>query len=394
MAARTILYAGKGGVGKTSVAAATARLCAKQGARTLVVSTDAAHSLSEALATEIGDEPAKIAANLWAHQIEHHHELERNWSSVQAWLGESLASEGVQRAIADEMAVPPGAEEIFNLFALKGHIESSKWDVVIVDCAASGETLRLLAFPEVAHRWLTKVVGADGGRLATMRPLASRLLDISLPSESVVDQLQAALAGLTELNSLLRADQTSIRLVLTPDRVVVAEAMRTFTYLTLYGYRTDAVVVNRVFPDELADTYFQSWLELQRQQLVRLDEAFAPIPILRADYMDTEVAGPEMLDRLGAVLFAGIDPSDVLHRSSKPEIQIAQGGRALHVSLPFANKGDISVKRVGRELTLSLNGHSRRIVLPDRIARLPTDGARFEHDTLVVTFGTNTDDDR
>ena len=279
MGPRTILYTGKGGVGKTSVAAATGRRCAAAGLRTLVLSTDPAHSLAEALGEAVSDQPTAVAGGLWAQQVEPQAELERNWSAVQGWLGGMLTEHGMTRIAAEELSVPPGGDELFSLLELKRHHESGAWDVVVVDCAPTGETLRLLSFPDVARWWLGRVLGREAQLLSAARPIARTFLDLELPDERVWADVQRLMANLVAMNAILRdRERVSLRLVMTPDRMVVAEAMRTFTYLNLYGYLTDAVVVNRVFPDEVADTYFGAWRELQHEQLALVDSAFAPSP--------------------------------------------------------------------------------------------------------------------
>jgi arsenite-transporting ATPase len=249
MASRTILYTGKGGVGKTSVAAATARRCAAAGARTIVLSTDPAHSLADVLELALGSEPAPVGERLAAQQITAQVELERNWAAVQAWMGQLLVERGVDRVSAEELTVPPGADELFALLAIRRHFESGEYDVVVVDCAPTGETLRLLSFPDVARWWLEKVFPQQGRLLDAARPIARALLDVTLPGEAVLDDVQRLVHNLIAMHEILRdRERVSLRLVMNPDRMVIDEARRTFTYLNLYGFLTDAVVVNRVFP--------------------------------------------------------------------------------------------------------------------------------------------------
>ena len=292
MRPRTILYTGKGGVGKTSVAAATARRCAAAGRRTIVLSTDPAHSLSDSLEAPVGAAPTQIADNLWAQQVQAQDELERHWSEVQQWLGGLFVDQGVDRIAAEELTVPPGGDELFSLLQLKRHVDDGSWDVVIVDCAPTGETLRLLSFPDVARWWLDKVFGRERQLLAAARPIARTFFDVKLPDERVFAEVQSLVENLIAMNEILRdRDAVSIRLVMTPDRMVIAEAMRTFTYLSLYGYLTDAVVVNRVFPEAVEGGYFGAWREVQREQLALVESGFAPVPVLRAPYFEQEVLG-------------------------------------------------------------------------------------------------------
>src|ERR687893_71009 len=344
MAPRTILYTGKGGVGKTSVAAATARRSAAAGLRTVVLSTDPAHSLADVLDQPVGSEPTELGANLWAQQVSAQDELERHWSAVQAWLGGVLVERGVERIAAEELTVPPGGDELFSLLRLKRHVEEGEWDVIVVDCAPTGETLRLLSFPEAARWWLGKLMGRETQLLAAARPLARAFLDLRLPDEDVMGEVQGLVANLVAMHDILRnRDSVSVRLVMTPDRMVVAEAMRTFTYLSLYGYLTDAVIVNRVFPAELDGTYFGAWRDVQQRELERVREGFAPVPVLCAPYFEAEVLGDAMLDRLAGAVFAGASPTALLHSGLAQEFSLDDGRGEVRLAVPFADKGDVSL---------------------------------------------------
>jgi arsenite-transporting ATPase len=389
MAPRTILYTGKGGVGKTSVAAATARRCAAQGARTIVLSTDPAHSLAESLETPVAGAPTDVGGGLFAQQVQAQDELERHWSAVQDWLGGVLMERGVDRIAAEELTVPPGGDELFSLLALKAHAESGDWDVIVVDCAPTGETLRLLSFPDAARWWLDKVLGREHLLLSAARPLARTFLDLQLPDERAFGEIQKLVANLVAMHELLRdASRASIRLVMTPDRMVVAEAMRTFTYLNLYGYLTDAVVVNRVFPEEV-DGYFGAWRAVQAEQLELVESGFAPVPVLQVPYFEREVLGGEMLDRLGEQLFAEHEPAAVLHDRVTQELSLSEDRAELRLDLPFAGKGDVSLKKIGLELVVRVDGHKRTIMLPGALAAFRPDSASLSEGALVVGFTPN-----
>ncbi len=383
MTPRIILYTGKGGVGKTSVAAATAR---RIGGRTLVLSTDPAHSLAESLQLTVGPEPTEVGGGVWAQQVQAQDELEQNWSAVQSWLGGVLAERGVERIAAEELTVPPGADELFSLLQLKRHAESGEWDAIVVDCAPTGETLRLLSFPDAARWWLDRVMGRESALLSAARPIARAFLDLSLPDERVMEDVQRLVRNLIAMHELLRdASRVTIRLVTTPDRMVVAEAMRTFTYLNLYGYLCDAVVVNRVFPSEVGE-YFGAWRELQSEQLELVESGFAPVPVLRAPYFEQEVMGGEMLDRLAGALFDGRDAGAVLHDRLAQELALEDGRAELRLDLPFVSKGDVALKKIGLELVVRVDGHKRTIVLPSALAGFKPTSARLAEGSLVVGF--------
>jgi arsenite/tail-anchored protein-transporting ATPase len=386
MRPRTVLYTGKGGVGKTSVAACTARRCAAAGLETLVISTDPAHSLSEALSADLGGQPVKVDDRLWGQEVKAQEEMERHWSGVQEWLGELLQERGVDRISAEELTVPPGMDELFSLLCLQAHNESGRWDAIIVDCAPTGETLRLLSFPDVARWWIDKVFPLERQILAAARPIARSLLDISLPSQAVFSDIERLSQNLIAMNEILRdRERCTIRLVMNPDKMVIGEAMRTFTYLNLYGYLTDAVVVNRLFPAGVGD-YFAAWRRVQEQHLELVHSAFAPLPVLCAPYFEQEVVGPGMLDRLADALFCDLDPAAVLHEQITQQLEVGDDGALLKLALPFASKGDISLKQLGLQLVVRVDGHKRTIMLPPALAAFHPTEATFEDGALEVRF--------
>jgi arsenite/tail-anchored protein-transporting ATPase len=387
MPPRTILYTGKGGVGKTSVAAATARRCAARGLRTVVLSTDPAHSLSDSLEAELRGSPTQCGGNLFGQEVQAQEEMESHWEAVQDWMGDLLAERGVDPISAEELTVPPGMDELFSLLQIKRHHESEEFDAVVVDCAPTGETLRLLSFPDVASWWLEKVFPWERRLVSAARPFAKSLLDVSLPGEAVFDDVQRLVQNLVAMNAILRdRSATSVRLVMNPDRMVIKEAMRTFTYLNLYGYLTDAVVVNRIFPDQLEDGYFGPWRAAQREQMELVRSAFAPVPILTAPYLDREVVGAEMLDRLGDELFGREDGGALLHQELSRELVAHDGTATLRLPLPFVTKADIELKKVGLEVIVRVGAQKRTIMLPATMAPYRPRAASFEDGTLEVRF--------
>jgi arsenite/tail-anchored protein-transporting ATPase len=386
VAPRTILYTGKGGVGKTSVAAATARRCAAAGLRTVVLSTDPAHSLADALGTPLTGEPTPIDGVLWGQQVSAQDEMEHNWAGVQEWLSPLLVQRGVDRISAEELTVPPGLDELFSLLQIKRHNESGDFDCVVVDCAPTGETLRLLSFPDVARWWLEKVFPQQSRIMDAARPFARAVLDVALPGEEVFEDVQRLVRNLIAMNEILRDDEhVSVRLVMNPDRMVIDEARRTFTYLNLYGYLTDAVVVNRVFPAEVG-AYFGGWRERQQEHLREVEAAFSPVPVLRAPFFEEEVVGAAMLDRLADELFDEADAAAVLHSSMSQQLVVGADHAELRLALPFAARGDISLKKIGLELIVRVDGQKRTLMLPPALGDYRPAGAEFEDGALKVHF--------
>ena len=388
MGPRTILYTGKGGVGKTTVAAATARRCAADGLRTVVISTDPAHSLSDALDMQLGSQPTPIGERLDGQEVQAQDEIERHWEAVSGWLSELLADRGVDAISAEELTVPPGMDELFSLLQIKEHHDSGAYDAIIVDCAPTGETLRLLSFPDVCTWWLEKVFPVQGRMLAAARPLARTLIpDLALPGDDVFEDVERLARNLVAMNGILRdRERTSVRLVMNPDRMVVKEAMRTFTYLNLYGYLTDAVVVNRVLPEETADGYFGGWRERQQEHLELVRSGFSPVPILTAPHFPHEVVGPEALDQLGEAIFDDRDAAAVLHSDLAQELSLANGHATLRLPLPFAEKGEVKLRKIGLEVVVRVGTQKRTIMLPPAMAAYDARGARFADGALEVTF--------
>jgi arsenite-transporting ATPase len=387
VAPRTILYTGKGGVGKTSVAAATARRCAAAGLRTVVLSTDPAHSLSDSLEEEIASSPTACGDNLWGQEVQAQEEMERHWEAVQEWMGDMLAERGVDRIAAEELTVPPGMDELLSLLQIKRHHEEGEFDAIVVDCAPTGETLRLLSFPDVASWWLEKMLPLERKMMGAARPFARAMLDISLPSERVFDDVERLVQNLVAMNVILRdRTTTSIRLVMNPDRMVIKEAMRTFTYLNLYGYLTDAVVVNRVFPPEVEGGYFAAWRGVQTEQMELVRSGFAPVPILTAPYFEQEVIGPEMLDRLADEVFGETDAGALLYDDLSQELVSDNGVATLRLAIPFVEKADVELKKIGLEVIVRVGAQKRTIILPPTMAAYRPRSATFEGGALSVRF--------
>lgn len=368
MGARIILFTGKGGVGKTSVAAASARRAAGEGGRVLVASTDAAHSLSDVLGVDVGPEVTPVGERLDALQIDGRRELTRHWGAVRAWATRSLVARGVDRVSAEELTVPPGLEELLSLLRLVDLQRSGDHDTIVVDCAPSGETLRLLSFPDIAHWWLQRVMPREQELIGAARPIARALLGVTLPDGDVTDEIHRLMSSLLQIRALLvDHERVSVRLVTTADQVVIEETRRTYTALSLYGVAADAIVVNRLFPDDVG-AYFAAWRERQQARLTEIGEAFAPLPILRAPYFDREVVGSESLDRLGDALYPHAPVSDRLYVGTAREFVVDGDQAELRIAVPFADREAVRLRRVGAELIVDVADRRRTVLLPPAVA--------------------------
>jgi arsenite-transporting ATPase len=390
---RIILYTGKGGVGKTTVSAATALMAAERGYRTLVISTDPAHSLADAFDRPLGPEPTRIAEHLWGQEINVLEEIRIHWGEVRDYLTALFATRGVDEVIAEEMAVFPGMEELCSLLQIRRQGEEERFDCLIVDCAPTGETMRLLSFPDVARWYMEKLFPWERRIVTAMGPIVQRFVSVPLPKDNVyaaIEGLFNRIDGMKEI--LCDAKRSSIRLVLNPEKMVIKEAQRALTYLNLYGYVTDAVVCNRVFPRRLQRGYFAEWTQIQSRYREMIQRAFSPLPIWEIPLFDREVVGLEMLERMGRSLFAERDPLRVWMPGPIQTVRKKGEHYFLRVRLPFLKKDEISLLKRGDELVVSIGNYRRDLVLPKALADLAVKRARLEEGYLVVRFGRDRSD--
>jgi arsenite-transporting ATPase len=384
---RIILYTGKGGVGKTSVSAATALGLAQRGYRTLVMSTDAAHSLADSFDIPLGHEPTKVADNLWAQEISVLHEVDQHWITLQKYITDLLSWRGMEDVVAEEMTVLPGAEELAGLVRIVKHYDSGLYDAIVVDCAPTGDTLRLLSFPEIARWWLEKLFPIQRQAAKIIRPLARAVTDMPMPQDDVFESIKQLLMQLDRIHGLL-ADQkmTSVRIVLNAEKMVVKEAQRTYTYLSLFGYTCDMVVCNRLFPPSVDGQYFTMWRDIQGRNHKLVEECFDPIPIFDVPFFDKEVVGLEMLGRMGEAIFGDSDPASVFFAGKTQTIEQSGDNYTLKLPLPLASKDQIDLLQTGDELVIQVGDYKRNIILPRALAALKVAGAKLDNGELRIKF--------
>jgi arsenite-transporting ATPase len=383
---RVLLFTGKGGVGKTTSAAGTAALSAASGLRTLVMSTDAAHSLADALGVSVGEGATPVADNLFVQQVNAQRMFEESWGDIQHYLISVLGAIDVDPIAAEELTVIPGAEEILALLALRDACHSGKYDVVIVDCAPTGETLRLLALPEVLQWYIDKVLPAERRVIKALRPVLTKATGVPMPGDGVFDAIVRLHDDLADVRSILTSANASVRVVLTPESVVVAEARRSLTMLSLYGYRVDGVIANRVFPEDVDDPWVSGWAEQQRAILADLRDSFAGLPIWVGHYQPGEPVGVAALGDFARNIYGREDPL-APPLSEDPMTVTRQGDlTVLELALPFATKERVDLVRRGDELVVTVDSYRRLLTLPASLSRHEVAGAGVRDGRLRVRF--------
>ena len=385
---RIILYSGKGGVGKTSLSAATAVRSASLGHRTLVVSTDAAHSLADALDVPLKGTPIGVAPRLDAMEIDVNEELASHWGVIQEWLTRFMTFQGVDEAVAEEMAILPGMEELFSLLRVKRLSESKAYDVVIIDCAPTGETVRMLGVLEILNFYFKRIFPIQKTVLRSVRPVASRVTSMPLPSDDVLTAVKRVYDELEGVSPLLQDPRTSsIRIVLNPERMVINESQRLYTYLNLFGFPVDGVVANRVLPPEARSGYLQGWVSIQAGHLAEARRSFDPLPFFEARLFEREMVGLPLLEVFAREVFGESDPTAVFFAEKPVEVKKEGKGYALYIRLPFAEKDRIQVWARGEELVVQVDNQRRHVLLPRSLAARRLLGAAFADQRLRVAFG-------
>jgi arsenite-transporting ATPase len=390
---RTILYTGKGGVGKTSVAAATALKATRAGKRVLVMSTDPAHSLSDAFDEEVGPEPKEMATGLFAQEMDHGRMIEEHWAEIQEYMTTFFEWQGTNSLAAEELAMLPGMDELFGLLMVRRHHDAGLYDALIVDAAPTGETLRLLSLPDQMSWYVEKIFPIQRRAAKVIRPFARRTRVDSLPplpEDSFFGALQRFYEAVVGVEDILTdAARASVRLVANAEKMVIAEARRAYTYLNLYDYRVDAVIVNRLLPDAVSDPYFKKWREAQGRHLALIEESFSPVPIFKARLFDREMYGLEALAALAEDVFDDEDPLRVFFQGAAHDIVKSNGGYEVVLNVPLVDKKSVDLSKKGTELLVRIGGYKRNVLLPDSMVSLRAAGAKIEGEKLRVRLASD-----
>jgi arsenite-transporting ATPase len=352
------------------------------------VSTDPAHSLGDAFDVDLGDQPGAVTERLWGQQIDATARMEESWTDIAAWLESVFTWAGLDTVEAEELAVLPGLDEVFALADIKAHATSGDWGVVVVDCAPTAETIRLLSLPDVLAWYMERLFPIGRRVNKVVSPVLGRLTSLPVAGDEVFDagrRFYDRLEGVKEL--LSDPDTTSVRLVVNPERMVIAEARRTFTYLSLFGYGVDCVVANRLLPEEITDPWFDRWRKLHAEHLAAIEEGFAPLPVLKAALAGDELVGLDALRDFAAELYGEDDPAAKRHAGAPLRARKLRGKHVLELDLPFADRDDLELGRRADELLVRVGPYRRAVVLPDSLRRRPVEGATLKRGRLTITFG-------
>jgi arsenite-transporting ATPase len=384
---RVVLFTGKGGVGKTTIAAATALRSASAGQRTLVMSTDPAHSLGDSFELEIESQPTVITERLWGQQVDAQERLEDNWREIQDYFIQLMNWAGTETIQAEELTVIPGLDEIFALIDVKTHVESGLYDMLVVDCAPTAETLRLLSLPEIMNWYIERIFPVERKVVRAVRPIVSRMTTLPIAGDKVFDAVERLHRNLDDVKTILTDESmSSVRLVVNPEKMVIAEARRTYTYLGLFGYRVDAVVVNRILPEEVNDPYFGKWKDIQAEHLATVHESFEPVPILEARLFDREMVGVPLLREMATEVYGDLDPTAVLYHDDPIRVRKQGSGYVLSMRLPFVSRDDMDIHRRSDELFVRVGSYKRNLILPQTLKRMEVREANFAGDHLEILF--------
>lgn len=383
---RIIIYTGKGGVGKTSMAAATACRIAESGKKVLVMSTDQAHSLGDSYDMKLGKEPTRIMDNLDAMEIDTVYESEKSWGNLKNYFKEFLTLKGGSGIEVEELLVFPGLEELFSMFKILEVYESGRYDTIIVDCAPTGETLSLLKYPERLSGLIEKVLPVKRKGIKKFGPIVEKLSKIPMPEDNVFDDFEYLMDKMQRLHELmLNKDIVSLRVVTTPEKIVISEAKRNFTCLYLYHYNVDAVIVNHIYPEQAMEGYFSKWIRLQEEGLKEIEENFSEVPRFYVELQNSEIRTLDVLRDMGSKIYGDTDPDEVLF---KKEIYILdKDNSSLKIYLPFAEKDEMNLEQAGGELVVGIRNESRRFPVPTDFTEKEITGAKFEEGYLNICFG-------
>lgn len=385
---RIILFTGKGGVGKTCISAATALRLANLGYKTIVMSADAAHSLSDSFSKKLGDEPVEIVKNLYGQEIDSNERIQKYWGPLTEYIEAFLGTHGFEGVAAEELSAGPGVDELFSLMNIKKYDRDGDYDVLIVDCAPTAGTIQLLSLPEISQWYMEHIFSIQRQVAKVTRPIAQKFVKFPIPTDNVyaaIELLYEKIDGMKE--TLTDEKKTSIRLVINPERMVIMEAQREYTYLSLFGFLVDCIIVNRVMPEAAAKDYFARWKEIQAEHLKEIDERFLDLPIFHVKWFEQEVVGLELLQRMAQEIYGENDPIKMFYQERPISMKREENRHLISISLPNTLKEELDVWVKGESLIVKTPNYKRNILLPRSFWGLPIQNASYKNGRLNIIFG-------
>lgn len=393
---RIVLFAGKGGVGKTSIAAASGVACAQKGIKTLIMSLDAAHSLADSfdldrtlMDTNKG-KPIRVAKDLSIQEVDVQEEIKKNWGQVHKYISSLLSISGIEDVLAEELAILPGMEEVSSLLYINRYAAQKRYDVVLLDCAPTGESIRFISIPTSLEWYMKKLFDVERKVVKVARPITKRLYGVPLPEDEYFDSIQRLFDRLEGIDRLLSDPNiTTVRLITNPEKIILKETQRAYMYFSLYKMCVDAVIINRILPEAVEDVYFAGWKETQDRYIKKTEELFSPIPILKVPMLGDQVVGMADLSKLAGEIYGRLRPEQILHADTPYAFRKVEEDYFLDVKIPFLTKKEVELSKCNEELIVRIGGFKRHVLLPRNIAARQPSGAKIEHDKVVIKFGGN-----
>jgi arsenite-transporting ATPase len=390
---RIIFFAGKGGVGKTSVAAATGIRVSEMGYRTVVMSLDVAHSLCDIfnLEKDLLDQnkgrPIKVGKQLWIQELDIQEEIEKNWKDIHRYLSVLLSTTGLDEILAEELAILPGMEEVSLLLYINRYVRDQAYDVIILDCAPTGESIRFISIPTALEWYMKKFFKMERALAKYVGPVAKRVYDVPIPGDEYFDAIEYLFERLNGVDQILTDPEiTTVRLVTNPEKIVLKETQRAFMYFCLYKISIDGIIMNRVLPEAVRDSYFEHWRQSQRQYMDKAETYFSPIPIFPVNLFQGEVLGYDRLKELAEQVYGERNPTDRFFKEPPYELSKKAGEYRLRMTLPFVSKDSVEINKISDELVIRIGGFKRHMLLPKQVAAAKSARAKLEGQDLYVYF--------
>jgi arsenite-transporting ATPase len=388
---RIVLFAGKGGVGKTSIAAASGVACAQKGFKTLVMSLDAAHSLVDSfdldktLMDKNKGKPIRVAKNLSIQEVDVQEEIKKNWGEVHKYISSLLNISGIDEVLAEELAILPGMEEVSSLLHINRYAAQKRYEVVLLDCAPTGESIRFISIPTSLEWYMKKLFDVERKIVRVARPITKRLYGVPLPEDEYFASIQRLFDRLEGIDRILSDPNiTTVRLITNPEKIILKETQRAYMYFCLYKMCVDAVIINRILPESVNDSYFARWKETQGRYIKKTEHLFRPIPILKVPMLSDQVVGMGELSKLAKEIYGSFSPEQILYADTPYTFRKVGDDYFLDIKIPFLTKNEVELSKRNEELIVRIGGFKRHVLLPRNIAAREPSGAKVERDKVVI----------